>query len=449
MELPRLLIAAPSSGGGKTMITCGILKAMINRGMKTTAFKCGPDFIDPMFHTKIVGSPSKNLDTFFCDEKTVKYLFGKTAIEGEISIIEGVMGYYDGVAGISEWASAYDVAKTLDSPVILVINAKGMSLSVAAIIKGFLTFRSDHNIKGVILNQVSPMMYQELKKLIEEELSIPVFGYLPYIKDAVIESRHLGLITPDEIVGLKEKVYKLASILEETLDIDGLIELANMASPFSYENLGVHTFSKEVHLGVAYDEAFCFYYQDNLDLLQSFGANIHYFSPLHDKELPKNLDGLLIGGGYPELYAKELSQNLSMKKEIKEAIDHHMPCLAECGGFMYLHKSMEDMEHNSWDMVGTIDGKVYKKDKLGRFGYITLTDKQTGERIKGHEFHYFDSTDCGEDYEAKKPLRNRLWNCIHKRDTLMAGFPHLYYYANPDFVRKFVDQCSEYRKGKA
>ena len=459
MRLPRVMLAAPSSGSGKTLITCGLLQALVNRKINTASFKCGPDYIDPMFHKKVIGTPSRNLDTFFSGKEMTRYLFARQAGKAEISVMEGVMGYYDGVVGFTTEASSYDLADVTDTPVIFVINTRGMSLSVIPFLKGFLEYRENSHLKGVILNQTSASMYPELKARIEEELPIRVYGYVPKVTDCVIESRHLGLVTPGEIEGLKERLQKLSVILEKTLDIDGILELAASASELSGcempESLAAILTREKgkmpVRIGVAKDEAFCFYYEDNLDLLRELGAEIVEFSPIHDRKLPESIQGMLIGGGYPELYARELSENVEMLESIRSAVKAGMPTLAECGGFMYLHNSMEDMEGRSWPMVGVIDALVYRTEKLGRFGYIHLTANReqifgsAGAKIRGHEFHYFDSTENGDAFHAEKPRRKRNWDCIITGEHLAAGFPHLYYYANPEFAANFVEACRRYQ----
>ncbi|WP_099467972.1 cobyrinate a,c-diamide synthase [Konateibacter massiliensis] len=447
MRIPRVMIAAASSGSGKTLITCGLLQALKNREKRVTAFKCGPDYIDPMFHKTVLELPSRNLDTFFTDDRTTNYLFQNGAKNSDISVIEGVMGYYDGVGGTSDQASSYEVSKVLDAPVILIINAKGMSLSAAAMIKGFLTFREDSNIRGVILNQVSQMFYPELKRAIEAETSIPVLGYVPRVSELVLESRHLGLVMPKEISQIREKLEGLSHILEETLDIDKIFGIAEQAPELEKVEYPGTKLEHTPRIAVARDEAFCFYYEDNLELMQKMGAELVFFSPIHDKKLPESIQGLMLGGGYPELYAAQLSKNHEMLTSIKTYMDKAKPVLAECGGFMYLHNTMEDNEKNAYPMVGAIEGQAYKTDKLGRFGYIELsTNKKDAllpleKQIKGHEFHYFDSTSCGEDYQAKKPLRNREWSCIHGSINQCMGFPHIYYYSNPEFIYRFLSNC--------
>ncbi len=544
MKLPRIMLAAPASGSGKTLLTCGLLQALVQRNIKTASFKCGPDYIDPLFHTKVIGTPSRNLDTFFTDAETTRYLFGRVAKDAELSVMEGVMGYFDGVAGVTTQASSYDLARVTQTPVVLVVNAKGMSLSVVSMIHGFLSFRPDteaegkaegeaegsapdvvkgkapdaaegeasdiakgkvsdtaeekvldagNYIRGVILNNTTAGMYPMLKKKIEESLPVQVLGYVPKVEDCVIESRHLGLVTPNEITDLKEKLTKLAGILEETIEIDALLRLAqaapeldvtepvelqrfferNITKPAglqdfvekntaesirvstereekfdnSCETIVKNAFDHTPRIAVARDEAFCFYYEDNLELLKRLGAELVLFSPLHDAMIPENADGLLFGGGYPELYAKELSANVSMRASIRDAVSQGMPYLAECGGFMYLHETMEDMVHRSYPMVGALAGHVRKTDRLGRFGYITLTAEKAqvfgekGTQIRAHEFHYFDSSDNGEAFLANKPKSKRSWQCMQAGDFYAAGFPHLYYYSNPEFAASFLRSC--------
>lgn len=444
MRIPRILLAAGASGSGKTLITCGLLQALVNRNLTVASFKCGPDYIDPMFHSRVIGAKSANLDTFFTSPEVTRYLLSENAANCEIAVMEGVMGYYDGVAGTTTQASAYDLASVTDTPAILIVNSKGMSMSLAAYIKGFAEYRKDSHIKGVILNQMSPMLYPRMKELLEKETGLSVLGYVPKVEDCVIESRHLGLVLPDEIPQLRERLQKLARILEDTLEIDEILKLAADAPEVqaAEPQISFHL-EKPVRIGVAEDEAFCFYYKDNFRLLKSMGAELVTFSPMRDVHLPENLKGLILGGGYPELNAKELEANASMREDVRRVLNDGMPCLAECGGFMYLHDEMEAMDGNSYHMAGVISGRAYRTQRLNRFGYVTLTQKKEvfGMNdmggIPAHEFHYFDSENCGDDFDAKKPQSHRKWNCIHGTDTMMAGFPHLYFYGNPKVPEAF------------
>lgn len=464
MRQPRFLLSAGASGSGKTMITCGILAALRKRGKRVSSFKCGPDYIDPMFHSRVLKAKSRNLDTFFTDRETTRYLFAQGAEGTDISVMEGVMGYYDGLGGISTKASASDLADVTDTPVVLIVNTKGMSLSVAAYIKGFLEYEAHPHIKGVIFNQMSPMLYPRMKKVVEEQLNVRVYGYVPVLKDLTLDSRHLGLVLPEEVEDLEKKFSLLADTLEQTLDLDGLISLAEEAPEIENqcpENIENYLKSQEAQkireekpvIAVAKDEAFCFIYEDNLKLLRELGAELMPFSPLHDKKLPEGTKGLLLYGGYPELYAKELEENVPMRQEIQDALNQGMPCLAECGGFMYLHETMEDLKGNVYQGTGNISGRAFYTGKLTRFGYVELSARKEGvlgagkTPIRAHEFHYFDSTSCGGDFVAKKPGSSRNWNCIHGTGKSLWGFPHLYYHACPQVAEGFLKACLE-REGE-
>ncbi|MEA5082633.1 MAG: cobyrinate a,c-diamide synthase [Lachnospiraceae bacterium] len=445
----RVLFAAPKSGSGKTLISCGIMRAFINNGKKVSAFKCGPDYIDPMFH-RVIGAKSGNLDTYFCDKNTVKYLLSEGADGSDITLIEGVMGYYDGLGGISVEASAYDIARVTKTPVILIVDCKGASVSAVAQIKGFVEYKEESYIKGVILNRISPMLYSGIKQLIENEMDIRVLGYVPEIKEICLESRHLGLIMPQEIDSIKEKMNTLADVISQTVDLNGIKELGEKAENIEISSIDIPTATKKVRIGVAFDEAFCFYYQENLRLIEKMGGEIIYFSPLKDGKLPKELNGIIFGGGYPELFAKELSANKSMLESIKNALENKIPCIAECGGFMYLQNSIEDKDGTVYPMVGYLNGSGFKTSKLTRFGYITLETNEdtifgeTGTEMKGHEFHYWDSTENGIACTAVKPNRNRSWKCVYADENIFAGFPHLYFYSNVKAVFKFIEKCGEY-----
>ncbi len=466
MRLPRVLLSACSSGSGKTLITCGLLQALKNRRIKTAAFKCGPDYIDPMFHEKVIGTGSANLDTFFTSPECVRYLLAENAAGCDLAVIEGVMGYYDGIAGVTQTASAYDLACVTETPVILLVNSAGMSGSLAACVKGFLEYEKDSRIRGVIFNQMSAMLYPRIKALVEERTGVRVLGYVPRVEECALDSRHLGLVLPQEIFALREKLDRLAHILEETLDIDGILALAREAAelhkpedPLEIFLEGIHEKPAEkepdrgaqVRIGVASDAAFCFFYKDNFRLLRGMGAQLVPFSPLADTVLPEDIDGLLLYGGYPELHAAELETNIRMRESIRSALAQGMPCMAECGGFMYLHEEMEDMEGRLHEMTGVIKGRAFRTERLSRFGYVTLQkhEKDVYGEIPAHEFHYFDSTNCGQAFSAKKPAGNRQWECMHADGRLLAGFPHLYYYGNPAVPWEFLKQCACYKKERA
>ena len=459
MKLNRIMVAAPGSGSGKTTITCSLLMVLKNRGEQVVSYKCGPDYIDPMFHKQVIGIPSKNLDTFFTDEDVTRELFLKNRTEKDFAVMEGVMGLFDGLGGIKEEGSSYHLAKVTETPIVLVIDAKGMGRSVIPMIAGFLAYDKEHLIQGVILNRMSKSYYEIIKPLIEEELRISVLGYLPDEKDINLESRHLGLVMPNESEGIQKRLQVMSERFEKTVDVEEIEHISEQAKellpaqkPLNINGCSDKECSRPV-IAVAKDEAFCFYYEDNLLMLQENGAKITYFSPLHDTKLPDCCDALLIGGGYPELYAGELSRNVNMRNAIKQAIDTGMPIVAECGGFMYLHESITDKDGISHPMVGVIPATCSYKGKLVRFGYVEIQENKScflpeGQLIKGHEFHYFDSTDNGDCCTAQKPTTGREYPCVMEGDNYWMGFPHLYYPSNPFFAESFVKKAEKYKKVK-
>ena len=450
MTMPRFMISATGSGCGKTTITCGILKALMNKGLKVAAFKSGPDYIDPMFHSKVIGAKSRNLDVFMLGKETVQFLAAKNAKDVDVSVFEGAMGFYDGMGKTVE-ASAYDLARTCDVPVVLIVNGKGAALSIAAQIKGFKEFRKDSHIVGAILNNVNSMSYAYYKEVIEAESGVKLLGYFPILENCNFESRHLGLITAEEIGDLQAIVDRLSLQAEKSLDLEGLLEIAKGASNLEYVPQNMEAVGK-VKLAVAQDKAFCFYYQDALDLLTELGAELVPFSPIADKHLPE-CDGLILGGGYPELYAKQLAENTSLLSEIKTALANGLPCFAECGGFMYLLERYidEDTTHN-W--VGAVAGETFMTKKLNRFGYVNLTAQEdnmlckAGETINGHEFHYSESSNNGTGFLASKASGKGEWSCVNVRENLYAGYPHIHLWGNPQFARNLIKACLAFKTKK-
>lgn len=450
MASPRLMICGVMSGSGKTTVTCGLLQALVNRGLRAAAFKCGPDYIDPMFHATVIGAKTGNLDGFFTGPQVLRYLLARESAGMDLSILEGVMGYYDGIAATSQ-ASSYAVAAATGTPAVLVVPAKGMGLSVAAVVEGCCRFQPDSHIRGVILNRVSPVLYQELKVQIEARCGVRVFGYLPEMPELTLQSRHLGLQLPEEVAGLREKLQRLAARLEETLDLGGLLALARSAPNLTGTGPDL-TPGEPVRLAVARDEAFCFYYRENLELLQDLGAELLPFSPLRDRRLPERTQGLLLGGGYPELHGDALGENRAVAEEIRERIKHGLPTVAECGGYLYLQTALEDQTGKVYPMAGVLPGRGQYTGKLRRFGYLTLKARgeslygPAGTELRGHEFHYFDTEDPGEDFEGVKPVRGAHWRCIHARGSLLCGFPHTYLYSNPACAVHFLEACRQWGK---
>lgn len=452
---PRIVIAAVGSGCGKTTVTCGLLRAWQRQGMQLKAWKCGPDYIDPMFHKHVLGIAGGNLDSYFVGREQLNRQLEEESRDCDLAVVEGVMGFYDGMGGTSTWASTYEVAAVTRTPVILLIDGKGCSLSAAAVLRGFLQFKENHQIAGVILNRTGTVMAERLRPFIEAE-GVPLLGNVPNCTDMALESRHLGLVMPGEVEQIQEKIDRMAEVIRESVDMEKLYQIAVCAPPIVWKTEDVSIGGKEeqageaISIAVARDEAFCFYYQENLELLEHMGAVLVPFSPLKDKKLPNGVNGLILGGGYPENYGKQLSENRSMLFSIAAAIKEGIPLLAECGGFLYLHKELEDKNGDTYPMLGIIEEKAWRTGKLSRFGYVSLTPQQEdcclkGE-IRGHEFHYWESGDCGDDWMAEKPAGKRRWSCIHSSRYQIAGFPHLYYPSNPCFLRAWLEGCRKWKR---
>ena len=502
IRIPRILIAAPGSGSGKTLLTCALLRLLGRKGIRAAAFKCGPDFIDPMFHKKVLGTPSRNLDLYLADEDGVRRSFAAgcegarrsfsagcedarrsfaAECEGaQIAIIEGVMGYFDGTGASGMEGSSYHLASVLQAPVLLAADVRGMSRSAAALIKGFADYGEQKMIRGAFLNRVSPAIADRISGWLKSEAAIPVLGSLPADETLHIESRHLGLVEPDEIPDLLQKIDRAADLLEQTLNLELLLEIAKSAPVLRVEKESVKApgtvpesdwgdavpesarkdstaksaredataKASPVTIAVAEDEAFSFFYEDNLELLEELGAEIVSFSPLHDTSLPE-ADGLLIGGGYPELRAQELAANTFMVSSIRRAAEQGMPILAECGGFQYLQEELVDAEGTAYKMCGVLKGSSRMTKKLVRFGYVEVSGEGlyfgSGRAIRGHEFHYSDSTDNGSACRAVKP-DGRSWDCMVVQGRITAGYPHLYYRSDPAFAEAFVTECRKFRE---
>ena len=440
-NIPRVVLAGTNSGCGKTTVVSAVLQALVNRRIPTGAAKCGPDYIDPMFHSRIIGAKSSNLDPFFFDDDTLKFLLAENGKDCDVTVIEGVMGYYDGLGMTTARGSTFETAQRTKSPVVLVVNGRGAALSVLAVIQGFLRFMPENNICGVIINGCTSMSYPALAKEIEARLGIKAFGYLPNMPECALESRHLGLVTAAEVQNLREKMQRLGGQAEKSLDIDALLKLSCSAPPLKFTPPAIPAAGESVRVAVARDRAFCFYYEDSLGLLERLGAELVPFSPVSDARLPENIHGLYLGGGYPELYAEKLSENVTMRESVRAAVSGGVPCIAECGGFMYL---TEDIA--GFPMAGALPGQCRDTGRLTRFGYVTLTAEKdnmlcaAGESIPAHEFHRWDAEFTGDAFTAAKP-GGRSWPCVHAGSTLYAGYPHFHFYANPLFAVRFMDAC--------
>ena len=463
-HIPRVMIAATGSGSGKTLITCGILEILKEKGVNLRAYKCGPDYIDPMFHKKVLGIESENLDSFFLDDDGIRHILCKDG--DSYAVMEGVMGLYDGLYTDSDKTSCYDIARITGTPVILVVDAAGMGRTVISLIKGILGDDSEGLIKGLILNRMSESYFKNIRPCLESELvssgypSVKVLGCVPKTGGVEFDSRHLGLKMPDEISDIKEKIRTIAEVIKNCCDICGMVDVMEETAEITCNIMSTKADivdSEKPVLAVAYDEAFCFYYKDNLDRFTENGVKIRFFSPIHDESLPEDASGILLGGGYPELYLDKLSANTKMLCSVREAILKGVPSLAECGGFMYLHRYVSDKNGRKYKLADVIDGECTYSGHLVRFGYMQIdhcifeTDNRLLNSligIKGHEFHYYDSTSNGEACVAIKPDSTKSWKCVMAGENFLWGYPHFYYGSHDTIVDEFTDCMRKYGYGQ-
>ncbi|MCF6155613.1 MAG: cobyrinate a,c-diamide synthase [Candidatus Brocadia sp.] len=448
---PRILIAGTHSGVGKTTITLGLMSVLEEKGYKVQGFKVGPDYIDPSHHMAITGRPSRNLDTWLMNRDVCLELFEHAFMGSNMAVIEGVMGLYDGSLDGSEFGSTAHLAKILDVPAILVMDAKGMSRSAGAIVLGYKHFDKDVKIQGVILNRVgSERHYTSLKKSIEDNCNIPVLGYLPFDGEILLPERHLGLVPSIEQEFSKAAYQKIGNLLSTTVDIDTLIGIAS--SPNNLPSFKKTVFSEinerfNFRIAVAVDEAFNFYYQDNLDLLELYGAELAYFSPLYDKYLPAGIHGLYLGGGFPELHAALLASNTTMKESIRKAHKNGVVIYGECGGMMYLLEQLIDFKKKTYEMCGILKGMTKMENKRQGLGYITVQaihDNllcEKGDRFKAHEFHW-SSLHVPEDtrfaYAISKcnDKKSRFDGLI--ADRVLGSYTHVHFATDPGLVKHFL-----------
>ena len=426
--MKTLIISSNCSGGGKTTFTLGLMKALKNRSYDVQGYKVGPDYIDTGFHTEITGKVSINLDLHLMGEEGVKASFSRG--KGDLAVIEGVMGLYDG-KGLDESCSTYSVSKVLDnSPILLVITPKAQSVTLCAEINGIKNFKNV-NIVGVVLNCISAGFYKLLKPAIEIHCGLKVFGYIPKDDELKLESRHLGLVQSVEVGNLNKKIDYLSEIIEKHIDLDGIIE--SFKEVKSFED-NYHLSKSNKRIAVAFDEAFRFYYKENLELLEEAGEVI-YFSPLRDKKIPEDIDFLYLGGGYPEVFKETLSKNTEMLNSIKEALDNGLKCYAECGGLMYLTGNIDNV-----NMVGFLNGNSEMTKSLNRFGYATLLFKNI--EINCHEFHK-SKVNLNEEtmYDVIKTSytgEKINWRCGYKKNNTLAGYPHVHFFGNLEFIKELL-----------
>ncbi|MDW7668115.1 MAG: cobyrinate a,c-diamide synthase [Bacillota bacterium] len=450
------VLAGTNSGVGKTTVSIGIMKALKKRGLKVAPFKVGPDYIDTAFHAFVTKTPSHNIDLVMLDEYTNKKLFYKHINCKSIAVVEGVMGLYDGVDFSLENGSTAQVSKILGLPVILILKPKGVGASILAQIKGYVEYDNNLEIKGIILNETSEAMYRFYKSPIENNFGIKCIGHIPKEDKIIFGSRHLGLVPVHETKDLEEKIDKAANLIEKHIDLDYLISIENkelkplMKNSTKEKLRELKSISKGINLGYAYDEAFNFYYNDNLELLEEIGVNLIKFSPIKDKEIDPRLDGIYLGGGFPEVFADKLSKNQSMKNSIKENLNRGMFAYGECGGFMYLCKSVRNLTDKKKEMVGFYNFDIEMTKKLNRFGYIEVEMENKIKTI-GHEFHRSRIIDETEDkdveygYKVEKISNRKAWDEGFKKKNVIGGYPHIHFYSNLEFLKSLIMKTKKKR----
>lgn len=452
MKFPRIVLAGIKSGVGKTTLSLGIMKTLKEEGMKVQPFKIGPDYVDTGLHKKAAGLPSHNLDGWMGSDEVVKSVFLRNARDQEINIIEGVMGLFDGCRQGGLQGSTAQIAVVLKSPVVLIVDLKGMGKSCVPMVKGFKEYLSSLKLEGVIFNRAQgSFQTQYLPRLLSEELGVKVLGALPIKQDIKLPERHLGLVPAEENDNLERALSAAEKEVRANINIRELLEIARNAPELDFVKKRKSFFAK-TKIAVAMDEAFNFYYKDSLDYLEELGAELFYFSPLHNKKLPQ-VDGIYLGGGFPEIFLEKLSSNFSMRKSIYRAVSGGIPLLAESGGMMYLAEEACDFYGNSYSCAGVIPARVEMTKKLQALGYVKATairDNLTaafGETLKGHEFHYSRVIWREERYaftlEGGKGEDHRKEG--YAKGNLLASYLHLHLRSNPGAAKRFLKRCLYYK----
>ncbi len=458
MNVPRIVVAGACSGVGKTTISTGLMGALRDAGFTVQAFKVGPDYIDPSYHRAITGRPAGNLDAWMVPQDQIVELFRREAVSADIAVVEGVMGLYDGLSGVDETGSTAQIAKLLRCPVLLVIDAYSMARTVAAVALGYKKFDENVNISGIILNRVGSATHAAwCKQAIEEATTIPVVGSLPCNAEIELAERHLGLIPTPEKEPMDKFFSKTTSFVHNNVDLDAIIKIAKSVPEVPEVRHPIYParkHPKNVTVGVAFDEAFNFYYSGNLDLLEAYGAEINCFSPIHDKALPADVDGLYIGGGFPEMLAGELEANGAMRRAIKKAADRGMPIYGECGGLMYLTDAIVDFEGKPYRMTDVLHAKTLMTKKvLLNYALADVTCdtplSTVGSCLKGHEFHSSKIVDVPADAEFAYTLRKGE-GIVEKRDAwlqqnVLASYTHLHFAQDAQIAQTFIATCRQYK----
>ena len=452
VNMPRIVIAATQSSSGKTTVVTGLLRALKNRGINVAPFKVGPDYIDPSYHGMAAGRAGHNLDTWLVQEDKINDLFIKESQGADIAVIEGVMGLYDG--GKNGISSTAQLAKKLNAPVILVINAQSMGDSAAAIALGFKLYDSEVNLAGVILNRLGSPTHKALIKEAMTKLNIPVFGAI-YRDDSVhMPERHLGL-TPAQENNAREVIDIISEKIAKEVYLDKIIEISKTAPSIVVHDEKTDDLNCDIKIGVAYDKAFSFYYPASLEELKKCGAKLEFFSPLNDESIPKDVDALIFGGGFPEVFANRLAENKSMLESIRRANEQKMPIYAECGGFMYLMQGIFDFEEKFHEMAGIIPAKAQMHKKLQTVGYVKAKNFKDnilglkGESFNGHEFHFSTQIKETEDFswafEFTKMRNNAKYCAGYAKDNVLGSYLHLHFLGSPTATKSFVKKVRDYK----
>ena len=456
IKLPRIVVAAVSSGGGKTTVVTGLLSALRQKGLKGPSYKVGPDYIDPGYHRLASGYPAHNLDSWLMPEDKLREIFIRTSKEADISVIEGVMGLYDG--GRSGVSSTAEIAKLLDAPVVLVIDAKSMGASAAAIALGFREYDQQVKLAGVILNRLGSDTHRLMIEKAMQEIGIPVLGAIKRDDSLAMPERHLGLLPVEENQRELEAVEAIGRAVVSQTDLVSIIRLADKAGEMELadDSNAVKEDDKIVTIAVARDDAFSFYYPESLRILEKSGARIILFSPLKDKELPF-CDGVILGGGFPEMFAEALRCNYTMLESIKNAAESGMPIYSECGGFMYLTQAMIDFDGIEHTMAGVLPCRVQMNKKLQMVGYVSAemnTDTvlgPKGTRLHGHEFHFsseiIPEKDCRDRAFTFTRMRNNaVYQAGYAWKNVLGSYLHLHFAGCPEAADYFVEKCKLWRK---
>lgn len=449
-KIPRIVIAATQSGSGKTTITSGILAALKARGFDVQAFKVGPDYIDTGYHETASGRPAHNLDSWLVGRERLGEIFFNALSAPTIAVIEGAMGLYDG--GVQNISSTAEIAKILRAPVVLVIDAKSMGASAAAIALGFRDFDKNLNFAGVILNRLGSDSHAKMILDALEKIGVKCFGAVRRNAEFSLPERHLGLVPTSEN-NFSATIKKISAAVTEQIDLDALIELAESAPPLDFKVSAAEKVSRTCRIAVARDAAFNFYYGESLRVLENLGAEIIFFSPLESTSLPENIDGLIIGGGFPEIFAGELERNKKIRTDIRLAAESGLPVFAECGGFMYLMNSISDFSGEIFEMCGVIPARAAMTEKLQMVGYVEaeiLRDcviGRAGDKLHAHEFHFSIAESSGAEnfLDCTRLRTGRNYRAGFAEKNIAASYLHIHFAGCPDAARNFVNACKNFK----